>query len=544
MKELIVQSHDFEKAKKELKEFSEKIPKELKLGKLDSEKEISEFVSDFVLGRGIGKDHIVKGKEINELIDKIQDNLKDINEIHIEFIKQVGYVYEALKSLDKEYIGGIVVAVNTATKACEEAKTAQKDIKKTVENQKKMIQVLQKFKKDLEVIQHINDVDKIWDDTASNIEEIGELWKRNQESDEIIETLSKNQKGLLTEIKKLPGIESIIETEQRKIEELETLKANLEKIEHIEDIDVIWDETENHTQKITNIEKSVENLDASMTEQEEKVKELQEEREKIDEIKHLEDVDVLWEDVQKSDKEIETLSKNQKELLTEIKRLPKIESIIETGQKKVKKLEVLKTNLEKIEHIEDIDVIWDETENHTQKITNIEKSVENLDASMTEQEEKVKELQEEREKIDEIKHLEDVDVLWEDVQKSDKEIETLSKNQKELLTEIKRLPKIESIIETGQKKVKKLEVLKTNLEKIEHIEDIDVIWDEIENHKQKITNIEKNIENLEKENQGLIGNIEKIKNESDKKIKTAYILAGSSMGLAIVELIIMVTRLM
>ena len=247
---------------------------------------------------------------------------------------------------------------------------------------------------------------------------------------------------------------------------------------------------------------------------------------------------------QESDEIIETLSKNQKGLLTEIKKLPRIESIIETEQRKIKELEVLKTNLGKIEHIEDIDVIWDEIENHKHEITNIEKSIENLDASMTEQEDKIKELQEEKEKIDEIKHLEDVDVLWEDVQKSDKEIETLSKNQKELLTEVKKLPKIESIIETEQRKIEELEVLKTNLGKIEHIEDIDVIWDETENHKHEITNIEKSVENLEKENQGLIGKIETIKNESDKKIKTAYILAGSSMGLAIVELIIMVMRLM
>ncbi len=426
MEELIVQSHNFEQAKKELKKFSEKIPKELKLGKIDSEKEISEFVSDFVLGRGIGKDHIVKGKEINELIEQIQTNLKDINEIHIEFITQVGNVYDALKSLDEDYIKKICVVLAAATQASKEAKTAQKDIKTTVENQKKMIQVLQRFKKELEVVKHINDVDKIWDETVSNIEEIDKLWKRNQESDEIIEKLSKNQKELQTEIKKLPEIESIIETEQKKIKELEALKTNLEKIEHIEDIDVIWNETENHKQKIINIEKSIKNLDTSMVEQEDKVKKLQEVGERIEEIRHLADVDALWENVQKSDKEIEKLSKNQKRLLIEIKKLPGIKSIIETEQRKIKKLEILKTNLEKIEHIEDIDVIWDETENH----------------------------------------------------------------------------------------------------------------------KHEIRNIEKSVENLEKENQGLIRKIETIKNESDKKIKTAYILAGSSMGLAIVELIIMVMRLM
>lgn len=178
MEELIVQSHNFEQAKKELKKFSEKIPKELKLGKIDSEKEISEFVSDFVLGRGIGKDHIVKGKEINELIEQIQTNLRDINKIHIEFITQVGNVYDALKSLDEDYIKKICFALAAARQASKEAKTAQKDIKTTVDNQKKIIQVLQKFKKELEVVKHIKDVDEIWDETASNIEEIGELWKK------------------------------------------------------------------------------------------------------------------------------------------------------------------------------------------------------------------------------------------------------------------------------------------------------------------------------------------------------------------------------
>lgn len=66
MEELAIQTHDFEKAKNELKRFSEETTADLDLKKVDSDKGAGEFFGDLFLGRGIGLNHTVKGSELNE----------------------------------------------------------------------------------------------------------------------------------------------------------------------------------------------------------------------------------------------------------------------------------------------------------------------------------------------------------------------------------------------------------------------------------------------------------------------------------------------
>ena len=59
MGELVIQYHDFENAKKEIKKFSEQTTTDLDLTKVDESKGVGEFLGDWFLGRGIGTDHLV-----------------------------------------------------------------------------------------------------------------------------------------------------------------------------------------------------------------------------------------------------------------------------------------------------------------------------------------------------------------------------------------------------------------------------------------------------------------------------------------------------
>ena len=70
MNELVIQRHDFENAKKEIKKFSEQTTTELNLKMVDNSKGVGEFFGDLLFGRGIGLNHKVTGEELNELTYK------------------------------------------------------------------------------------------------------------------------------------------------------------------------------------------------------------------------------------------------------------------------------------------------------------------------------------------------------------------------------------------------------------------------------------------------------------------------------------------
>ena len=168
MEELVIKKHNFETAKTKIKNFSEEAIKDLEISHVESDKDFGEWFADFVCGRGAGLDHIVKGDELNKLAKEVQTHLIDINEDQKRIIKEFAEVYNALDALDKDYIQSILISVESARKANQKAKAAQDDIEKTVKGQKKIIELLQKFKEKLDKNKHLSDIDKMWDDIIEN----------------------------------------------------------------------------------------------------------------------------------------------------------------------------------------------------------------------------------------------------------------------------------------------------------------------------------------------------------------------------------------
>ena len=164
MGELVIQYHDFEKAKKEIKKFSEHPITDLDLKIVDDSKGVGEFFGDLFLGRGIGLDHKVTGEELNDLTSQIQTHLYSINNTQIKLIKEFGHVYTALEALDKDYIQAILISIKATEETSEGIQKTQEQIKKIVENQRKTLEKLKKFKQKLDGYAHLGDIDKIWDD--------------------------------------------------------------------------------------------------------------------------------------------------------------------------------------------------------------------------------------------------------------------------------------------------------------------------------------------------------------------------------------------
>lgn len=189
MNELAIQTHDFNHAKKQLKEFSEKIPSSVDLQTVATNGGLFNWFN-----------HIVTGDELNKLASQIQKHLITINNLHIESLKEFGQVYKALEALDKDYLQAIILSIKAAEKASSQAKEsafeAKKnslDIAKTIQVQTQMIAVLSQFKEQIDQYEQLKNIDEIWSDSQTFKKDIKSLNIRIENQKKEIESETKEQ---------------------------------------------------------------------------------------------------------------------------------------------------------------------------------------------------------------------------------------------------------------------------------------------------------------------------------------------------------------
>ena len=136
--ELVIKTHNFEDAKRRLKEVSEKKPEEFEIG-------LVELKDKFLFLEG---DHKVTGKEFNERIIAIDQHLINLHTKTYENNKEFGEVYNALEALDKDYIAVILTSINAIE---EVSKHMREEIDTIKEVQKKILENFQKFKQELKM---------------------------------------------------------------------------------------------------------------------------------------------------------------------------------------------------------------------------------------------------------------------------------------------------------------------------------------------------------------------------------------------------------
>lgn len=262
MGELVIQYHNFENAKEELKKFSEQTVTELDLKKVNNAKDVGEFIGDWFLGRGIGLNHKVTGEELNDLTIQIQTHLHSINHTQIKLIKEFGQVYSALEALDQDYIQAILVSIKATEETSQGIRETQGQIKKIVENQRKTLEELKKFKLKLDGYTHLGDIDKIWSDCQSwykekiafskLIEGAVESSKESVKKADAIKAaltvaekkivdLSKQSSSL---IERLESIQNMVSENKEDINILLGFTEKLSGIEHLMEVDDIWKQME------------------------------------------------------------------------------------------------------------------------------------------------------------------------------------------------------------------------------------------------------------------------------------------------------------
>ena len=136
--ELVIKTHNFEDAKRRLKEVSEKKIEGFKINIVGTK-------DKFLFLEG---DHKVTGDEFNSRIIAINRHLTNLHTKTYENNKEFGEVYNALEALDKDYIAVILTSINAIE---EVSKHMREEIDTIKEVQKKILENFQKFKQELKM---------------------------------------------------------------------------------------------------------------------------------------------------------------------------------------------------------------------------------------------------------------------------------------------------------------------------------------------------------------------------------------------------------
>ena len=364
MSEYSIVKTDFEKQKKELKDFAEQPATSTELDKFSTSGKFSDFLSGGLLGL---IDHKVTGEEMNKLVTELQTCFAEINERDRKVIKEFGQVYETFEALDKGYIQGILIGVKSAEEASKEAKAAQKDIDDTIKALKMTVQKLQEFKNQVNAHAHLKDIDVMWDDLRS---------------------LKKNTDKVLSELEKQH------EKLEKKVSDLEKHKADLLKIAHIKDIDEMWGDLKETVGSIEAIKSEISSLNTEIKAVTESVDQY---RSKLDQIKHIDDIDELWNQVQ-----------NLNSLLPS--QIEKIGSIIDGIQDRVNTLTAFSKSQV---HFGYVDAMWESLDAVSEKTKTNGDSIKSVSDMQQGLKTKIGALQESVADLEKQDHIKDIDVEWE-----------------------------------------------------------------------------------------------------------------------------------
>lgn len=397
MGELVIQYHDFENAKKEIKKFSEQTTTDLDLKRVDDSKGVGEFLGDWFFGRGIGKDHLVKGEELNDLTSQIQIHLHSINNTQIKLIKEFGQVYSALEALDKDYIQAILISIKATEETSEGIQKTQEQIKKIVENQRKTLEELKKFKQKLDGYAHLGDIDKIWgdcqkwhQDMASLTKEISAATEHGKDNDKKIEVL---KSALSTAEKKTGDLSAQFSKMIERLESVTAFTSALEKITHLQDIDEMWESLAAAHSTLKNISSTIEVIQKVAAKNQEEINKIIAFVEKVSSLEHLMDVDKLWSLVEEQKLHLKDIDRINDERTSQLESLSrennKIADRVSANEGSIKNLDASIKKINGMTHLKDVDSTWDTVKEHSEQLTEIEKHNEAIVTSVQKNKEDV-----------------------------------------------------------------------------------------------------------------------------------------------------------
>lgn len=268
------------------------------------------------------------------------------------------------------------------------------------------------------------------------------------------------------------AIETITET----LVILQEFKNQLEEnTEHLNDIDIIWDATQQ-------LDKDVQRLEKTLAEKakkfDENIKVLMSLKSMLDKIKHIKDVDLMYKDLSALCKNFEQEKKNTNGCIDSI-----------SGE--VQQLQGFKATIEKIEHLSAVDEMFITLENLKNSVSE-EKNRVSQEHSMIRDD--IQKLVAYRQLLEKIEHLREVDTLWSNSEEQTRGIATLE------------------------------QTMESNCQRIDDVEET------IRHNVEEISDIQNELLRSEL--------LEKEVNSLKEKVKILHYALGGTVGLVVVQIIL------
>lgn len=480
MSEVVIQKHDFEVAKREIRDFAKKVPNSVSIEKVETDGGLFNWGN-----------HKVTGEEFNSRMRSIQALMIGQNKSIKEIITKFSEIYKALDALDKDYITAIISSIEAAAKASNEAKDAQVSINRTIEALKLTVEKLKEFKHDVtrELRQlkadsgmvkgrpmvHLKDIDDIWDTVNRTEVSLGGLSEKlmsiQAEGNKLGERISQ-QEQLGTQLKDGFDVFSVdanraIESVKGSLHQLNDFRVSLESFRHLAEIDDTW------------------------------------------ELVHgiAGELDTLCEDVKKNGESINAADVAHKELVDCVTNYV---NAINTAQQQ---LFEYKTVLEGYEHLHEIDDTWELVQSTSKKAEALSEGVKSHDALIASAREaydglvktvsdhvdtikaNLQQLFDYQRVLEGYEHLHEVDETWELVQRTSKKTEALSdgvKSHDVLIASAKEahdglVKTVSDYVDAIKANLQKLFDYQRVLEGYEHLHEIDELWSNTQ-HLEEVTN--------------------------------------------------------
>ena len=270
-------------------------------------------------------DHRVTGKEFNEKLVDILNYFTTINETNNKIIKEFREVYNALDVLDKDYITSIVANVKAIEKTSNDVRIQQNILKQhneKLENQQNKLDIHQvEINKSVESISKIVSALKIFKDKLEeyrHLNDIDQIWRDIENHSSILAESKRKEEQFLINLKTIANNDII--------KQQDTLKKEKEKLE-----------------------KQYIKLDTHQSETDKNITILKTFKDKLDKYEHLNDIDQIWKDIKNFSSILNERKKREEQFFINLKAIKEInDNIIIQHNELTKQQSEIDKNIENV----------------------------------------------------------------------------------------------------------------------------------------------------------------------------------------------------
>ena len=247
-------------------------------------------------------DHRVTGQELNTRLANIQNHFATINDTSNKIIKEFREVYNALDVLDKDYITSIIANVKAIEKTSNDVRVQQNILKQhneKLENQQNKLDIHQvEINKSVESISKIVSALKIFKDKLEeyrHLNDIDQIWRDIENHSSMLAENKRKEEQFLINLKTIEIANNDIRKQQ------DTLKKEKEKLE-----------------------KQYIKLDTHQSETDKNITILKTFKDKLDKYEHLNDIDQIWKDIKNFSSILNESKKREEQFFINLKAIKEI----------------------------------------------------------------------------------------------------------------------------------------------------------------------------------------------------------------------------